>query len=688
MSRFIYPLLLLSLSTSVSKASECYATLDGDTLRIGNSVVERVLVWNDGALATARIAVKGAAPLVADASAPDFIVNRSVPADARLDTITVAPDGVTPEQFLATVSYKAGPLDVRRVYRIVPGVPAIACDTYLRGILGDNIPTGNDNAADRTNIESKEAMKVTTVTSVLDRIRFNGAHWHGRAVEFRDVTDWNNNLVSEQDFISYRRTPHRGNILIVSDGTGSRGGVVMLKEAPSSSSQLSYTNADFFSDFGDFTVTGTGLNAADVVPDKWTQAYSTVMIPYCGSELDALTALRSYQKTRRIMIPGRDEMVMMNTWGDRSQDSKVNEAFCLAELERASRLGITHFQIDDGWQSGKSPNSAVAKGSFKDIWRNADYWKPDTMKYPRGLRPVVDRAHELGIEIGLWFNPSVQDDFADWEKDAATLVGLYRDYGIRMFKIDGLAINSKLGEERLRRLFDKVMLESGNKVVFNLDATAGRRAGYHMLNRYGNIFLENRYTDWGNYYPYHTLRNLWMLSKYVPAEILQIEFLNKWRNTDKYPSGDPFAPVNYSFDYLFAVTMAGQPLAWMEAANLPEEAFATSSLIKEYRSVQHAFHQGTILPVGEEPSGRSFTGFQSVISPYEGFLLLYRESTPESTRIIDTWLPEGTDVQLIPVLGDTEQTQMSVAENGRIRVSLRNPDSFAMYRYKIIGIKK
>ena len=179
-----------------------------------------------------------------------------------------------------------------------------------------------------------------------------------------------------------------------------------------------------------------------------------------------------------------------------------------------------------------------------------------------------------------------------------------------------------------------------------------------------------------------------MLSKYVPAEILQIEFLNKWRNPDKYPTGDPFAPVNYSFDYLFAVTMAGQPLAWMEAANLLEEAFATGSLIKEYRSMQHAFHQGTILPVGEEPSGRSFTGFQSVISPYEGFLLLYRESTPESTRIIDTWLPEGTDVQLIPVLGDTGQTQMSVAENGRIRVSLRNPDSFAMYRYKIIGRKK
>lgn len=70
-----------------------------------------------------------------------------------------------------------------------------------------------------------------------------------------------------------------------------------------------------------------------------------------------------------------------------------------------------------------------------------------------------------------------------------------------------------------------------------------------MFNEYGNVFLENRYTDWQNYYPYWTLRNLWMLSKYVPAERLQIEFLNKWRNAGKY-AGDRFAPANYGFGYL------------------------------------------------------------------------------------------------------------------------------------------
>ena len=121
----------------------------------------------------------------------------------------------------------------------------------------------------------------------------------------------------------------------------------------------------------------------------------------------------------------------------------------------------------------------------------------------------------------------------------------------------------------------------------------------------------------------------------------------------------------------------------MEAANLPDEAFSTGKLVKKYRTVQHEFHSGTILPVGDEPSGRSFTGFQSVTSPAEGFLLLYRENTPVATATIDTWLPAGTEVELAPLFGDAEKSRVTVGEHGRIPVSLRHPDSFAMYRYKI-----
>ena len=675
---------ILSLSLAVAigaSAGDCYSILSGDTLKMGNSLIERVYLWNNGHLITCRVTDKvSGKTLVSSGNAPDFTVNRAVPSDGRLSVTELKSDGIRPERLVATVNYRLGDLEVERSYRLYDGVPAIAVDTRLRGTLS-GVAEKEVSAADRSNIEHAENMKVKPVTAVLDRLSLPGQHWRGCAVEFRDITDWNNNLVDRRDFISYRKTNYRGNILTVTDGENG-GGFVFLKEAPCSGVQLAYKGGDFISDFGSFMVTGLGVDERDVTPGKWTSAYGSVLCTFGGGELDALMALRSYQKQCRILDKSRDEMVMMNTWGDRSQDSKVNEAFCLAELDKAAALGISLFQIDDGWQAGKSPNSATGGGSFKDIYANASYWTPDPVKYPRGLAPIVKRGRELGIEVGLWFNPSVQNDFADWEKDAATIVGLWKEYGIRMFKIDGLTVSSKTGEENLRRLFDRVLLDTGNEVMFNLDATASRRGGYHFFNEYGNIFLENRYTDWGNYYPYWTLRNLWMLSRYVPAERLQIEFLNKWRNTDKY-TGDRFAPAGYDFGYLFAITMAGQPLAWMEASNLPDEAFGIKPLVDAYRDVQHDFHSGVILPVGEEPSGRSWTGFQSIKNDREGYLLLYREDNDLSETMLETWLPGGVKVRLTPVLGDGRKMTVRTDRDGRIKACLDKKNSYVMYKYNL-----
>lgn len=669
------------LSMIPASAKECYARLDGDTLRMGNSRIERTSLWNNGHLITLSVTDKlSGKTLTATGKNPDFNVNREKPTGGHLSVRNNKSDGIRPDRLTATITYRLGNLDVERCYRIYDGVPAIAVDTRLRGELG-GVTEKETNAADRKNIERANDMKVKPVTMLLDRLDLKGNHWHGRAVEFRDITDWNNNLVDEKDFISYRKTNHRGNILMVTDGADT-GGFIFLKEAPCSGVQLAYKGSDFISDFGSFMVTGLGVDSRDITPDKWTSTYGSVLCTFGEGELSALSALRSYQKQCRILDAGRDEMVMMNTWGDRSQDAKVNEKFCLAELDKAARLGISLFQIDDGWQSGKSPNSAVANGSFKDIYANASYWSPDPVKYPRGLKPIVDRGNELGIEIGLWFNPSVQNDFADWEKDAATISSLWKEYGIRMFKIDGLTISSKKGEENLRKLFDKVLENTGNEVMFNLDATASRRGGYHFFNEYGNVFLENRYTDWGNYYPYLTLRNLWQLSRYVPAERLQIEFLNKWRNNDKY-AGDRFAPDKYDFSYVFAVTMAGQPLAWMEAGNLPEEAYSIAPLVKGYREIQHDFHKGTILPIGDEPSGKSWTGFQSIVSPSEGYLLIYREDNKSKEYRIRTWLEEGTEVIFKPVLGSAKGFKIITGQNGEIPVTLKNPNDFALYSYKI-----
>ena len=188
------------------------------------------------------------------------------------------------------------------------------------------------------------------------------------------------------------------------------------------------------------------------------------------------------------------------------------------------------------------------------------------------------------------------------------------------------------------------------------------------------------FSDWGNYYPYQTLRNLWMLSKYVPAERLQIEFLNKWRNPLKY-GDDPFAPGKYSFDYLFALTMPGQPLAWMEASNLPEEAFSVAPLLEAYKSVSYDFHDGLILPIGEEPSGRSWTGFQSICSDRSGYVLVFREKNPDFESRVRTWLPKGTVVSFKPLSGSGEAFEGVVEDGGMVPFLLPQENSFALYEY-------
>lgn len=661
-----------------------YAFLKGDTLRMGNDRIERAMLWNNGAPITICLTDKQRGKIIlAQGKQPDFSIVKGIPKNATLTVNEVPTNGIHASYLQATVACTIGSLNIERRYRIYADCPAIACDTYLKGQveLYRNKEDNRSNA-DRKNIEHTEDMATGVKTPTLDRLQLSGNHWRARTVEFFDYTDWNDNLVTERTWFPYRRNTYRGNLLFAHDMTTQQG-FFFLKEAPSSSTQLHYGGSDFVADFSDFMVVGLGIESNDVKPDNWTRVYGCVTGIYTGSEQEALTALRVYQKQLRHHTTEQDEMIMLNTWGDRSQDAKIDEAFCLAELDRAARMGITLFQLDDGWQSGKSPNSKTAGGSFKDIWKNADYWTPCSTKFPRGLKPIVEKGKKLGIRIGLWFNPSIQDDFADWQKDAQTIIGLYQKYGICCFKIDGLQIPTKKAEQNLRQLFDTVLAQTHQEVIFNLDATAGRRGGYHYMNEYGNIFLENRYTDWGNYYPYRTLRNLWMLSRYVPAEKMQIEFLNKWRNADKYGATDPFAPARYNFDYLFGITLAAQPLAWMEASNLSEEAYAIAPLLKKYQLLQLQFHQGIIFPIGEEPSGRSWTGFQSIASDTQGYLVVYREDNGQIEETITTWLPEGKRVTFTPLIGNGRQFAAKVGAKGQVRFQLNDKNSFALYQYQI-----
>ena len=129
--------------------------------------------------------------------------------------------------------------------------------------------------------------------------------------------------------------------------------------------------------------------------------------------------------------------------------------------------------------------------------------------------------------------------------------------------------------------------------------------------------------------------------------------------------------------------MAGQPLAWMEASNLPDEAFSVKALIDRYKEVQYDFHQGVILPIGEEPSGRSWTGFQSISDDKSGYLLVYRENKGQNKSWIETWLPAGAKIICMTVLGNVKAMTTVVGRLGTVEISLPAINDFVMYKYEI-----
>ena len=72
--------------------------------------------------------------------------------------------------------------------------------------------------------------------------------------------------------------------------------------------------------------------------------------------------------------------VQYNSW---KYGQEIDEAQQLAALERCAELGMEVAVLDLGWS------------------RAIGDWHADPVKFPRGLKPIADRAHELGMRFGV-----------------------------------------------------------------------------------------------------------------------------------------------------------------------------------------------------------------------------------------------------------------------------------------------
>ena len=486
---------------------------------------------------------------------------------------------------------------------------------------------------------------------------------------FYDQTDRHNELVFEQEWLLHpSETPLvlPGNLFWLED-TLHQNGLIFLQAAPLPASRPQPVRLTRSGD--DITLSPSHFSFA-----IRGHGYETVIIPYSGGKWGRIAALQTYQKQIRPFAAGRDGLFLSNTWGDRNRDARINHDFLIKEIQAASRLGVDVLQIDDGWQKGTTANSvdAHAKGGVWEGFHKYDgaFWDVNPIRFPQGLAPLIHEAREKNLRFGLWFAPDSADDFANFEKDADTILRLYHEFGVDHIKIDGVKLRSKQGEKNLRAFFDRVLRETNGNLVFDGDVTAETRPGYFGMMDIGPLFVENRYTDWHGYWPHHTLRNLWALAHYVDPSRLRMEFLNNARNSQKY-ADDPLAPHTYRPDYLFATVLFAAPLGWFEVSELPDTYFETAApLIGMWKQHRNALHEGIIFPIGAAPNGASWTGFVSVAQNRKSALvLLFRERhpAPDNTFFIPHFAAANDGDQTITIeklAGDGEAFWTETNSNG------------------------
>jgi len=660
-------------TTTKQLTGDCRAALENGVLTLENSLIRRRYKWNNGNLISQSLEDKSNGQAWnLRSKKPDctFPGTTTKAASGRLEIFERESDSIKPAHLNVVVTFKLDNLEVKRSFRIYPDCPAIACDYYLRGTAST---TWQKEVTDPARLrEIRAGNKGEINATVMERLCLPGRHWRLKAVRFINVTDRHNTLVQESSALVFSRKEQYmiGNILFM-DHLLEDKGIFVLKEAPPSHVQLHYPGCDFANKINDIKLVGIGIKPNDLNPTEWIRCYGFVTGVTSGGQYGRLCALRQYQEQVRIRELGRDEMIMMNTWGDRNQGKKLCEAFAIAELKAVARLGITHFQLDEGWQT-------TIKLDDPDIF------KVNMKRFPNGLAPVVKRGKELGIELCLWTwaEPGADHTYNNWRNLSNAMIQLYKNDGIRTFKFDGVRLPEKLAETNIRNILQTVMEATDNEAIFNMDITADNRYGCHYFNEFGNYYVENRYSDWGNYYPHWTLRNLWMLSRYVPPQCLQIEFLNKWRSLNMYPAGDPLSPIKIPFDYIFATTMMGQPLAFFEGTGLPEEGFAIAPIIKKYREHQIEIHKGQIFPIGQEPCGTGWTGFQSV-NGKTGYFLVFRELNDLPRAALRTWNLAGRKVDCRLVLGRGADFTATPDADSRITFALPEPFTFALYEYSV-----
>ncbi|MCU1291241.1 MAG: glycoside hydrolase, clan [Bryobacterales bacterium] len=152
-------------------------------------------------------------------------------------------------------------------------------------------------------------------------------------------------------------------------------------------------------------VTG-GFNTFDFgYPLKPGQSLETPVF-YAGFAADGFGGASRllHNMEREYIAPGglqsRLRPVLYNSWEATTFD--VNQPGQEALAEKAAKLGVELFVMDDGWFGERNTDTA-----------GLGDWVVNPKKFPNGLGPLIKRVNDLGMDFGLWVEPEMVNPDSD-----------------------------------------------------------------------------------------------------------------------------------------------------------------------------------------------------------------------------------------------------------------------------------
>lgn len=125
-----------------------------------------------------------------------------------------------------------------------------------------------------------------------------------------------------------------------------------------------------------------------------------IYFAWSGEGLDGLAERLHGRLRDRPNHPRTPRPVVLNTWEAVYFDHRLEK---LSELaERAARIGVERFVLDDGWFTGRRDDTA-----------GLGDWTVDRTVWPEGLHPLVKRVRALDMQVGLWVEPEMVNPDSD-----------------------------------------------------------------------------------------------------------------------------------------------------------------------------------------------------------------------------------------------------------------------------------